>query len=354
VSNSDGRLWKSPSGRDAFLRMLLDTAIDAIVAIDERGTVMVFNEAAERMFGYAADEVIGHNISMLMPAPWVGEHGGYLTRYRRTGERRIIGIGREVQGRRRDGTVFWLELALGEGMVDDQRTFVGILRDITQRREQEDQMRRYQERLEQAVAARTADLQAANRRLEHLARVDALTQVANRRAFNETLGREVRRAFRGGRSLALILCDIDCFKSFNDRYGHLAGDACLGRVAGAIRELFTRGGDTTARFGGEEFAVILPDTDLPAAMCLAEAIRRRIGDLNIPAPPAAGTSGLTVSAGVTSLIPTGPRDIRRLVQSADRALYRAKEAGRDRAVAATLADAEISETVPAGETRRLI
>ncbi|HYW02439.1 MAG TPA: diguanylate cyclase [Gammaproteobacteria bacterium] len=353
MSGSDVRLWESSGERDALLRLLLDTTIDAIVAIDDLGTVTLFNGAAERMFGYAAGDVVGHNVSMLMPEPWAGEHDDYLARYRRTGRRRIIGVGREVEGRRRDGTVFCLELAVGEGTVDGRRMFVGILRDVTRRKEQQEQMRRYQEHLEQAVAARTADLRAANRRLEHLARVDALTQVANRRAFNETLGREVRRAFRGGRPLALILCDIDFFKSFNDRYGHLAGDACLRRVAGAIRGLFTRGGDVTARFGGEEFAVILPDTDLPAAMRLAEAMRHCIGELHVPPPPAAGTSMLTVSAGVASLVPTGPRDIRRLVQSADRALYRAKDAGRDRAVAATLADAEMPDTAPAGDTRTL-
>ena len=120
---------------------ILETAVDGIITIDEKGTVQSINRAAEGMFGYAAEEVIGRNVSMLMPSPYRGEHDEYLARYLRTGERQVIGIGREVQGKRKDGSVFPLDLALSEVRLGDQRFFVGIVRDITERKQAEDNVR---------------------------------------------------------------------------------------------------------------------------------------------------------------------------------------------------------------------
>jgi PAS domain S-box-containing protein len=120
---------------EARYRSIVDTAVDAMAVIDERGIVQSFNAAAERTFGYRAEEVIGRNVAMLMGEPHRSAHDGYLARYRQTGERRIIGIGREVEGRRKDGSVFPLELAIAEWRVDGQRYFTGIMRDISDRLE---------------------------------------------------------------------------------------------------------------------------------------------------------------------------------------------------------------------------
>lgn len=119
---------------EANIRAVVDTAVDAIITISERGIVASFNPAAERMFGYKADEVLGRNVKMLMPDPYYSEHDQYLDNYHRTGEPRIIGIGREVLGRRKDGHTFPLDLAVSEVRVGDQRTFTGIARDITDRK----------------------------------------------------------------------------------------------------------------------------------------------------------------------------------------------------------------------------
>ncbi|MGE3851556.1 MAG: PAS domain S-box protein [Planctomycetota bacterium] len=120
------------------LRAILDTAIDGIISIDGRGTIQSFNRAAERMFGYSADEVIGQNVRMLMPEPYHSEHDSYLHRYQRTGEKRIIGTGREVEGKRKDGTTFPMDLAVGEDTSrTGERHFVGIIRDITDRKQLE-------------------------------------------------------------------------------------------------------------------------------------------------------------------------------------------------------------------------
>jgi len=124
----------------ARLRSIVDTAVDGIITIDETGTVETINPSAERTFGYSANEVIGRNVSMLMPEPYHSEHDGYLKRFRRTGERRIIGIGREVRGRRKDGSEFPMDLAVSAASVGKRRIFTGLVRDISKRKRLEQEI----------------------------------------------------------------------------------------------------------------------------------------------------------------------------------------------------------------------
>ena len=143
---------EDPEGR---LRALVNTAVDGVIIIDSSGVVLDFNPACEKLFGYLSQEVIGHNVSMLMPSPYTEEHDGYLARYRETGERRIIGIGREVEGRRRDGSTFPLELSVGETRQGDQWSFVGIIRDITARKVAEKALQTAKEQAESASQAKS-------------------------------------------------------------------------------------------------------------------------------------------------------------------------------------------------------
>jgi PAS domain S-box-containing protein len=122
------------------LKAVADIAVDGMIIIDEHGKVLMFNPSCERMFGYTTDEVIGKNINLVMPPPYREEHDGYLVNYRRTGQRKIIGIGREVSGRRKDGTTFPLELSVGETKERGKPIFVGILRDITERKITEERL----------------------------------------------------------------------------------------------------------------------------------------------------------------------------------------------------------------------
>ena len=175
-------------------------------------------------------------------------------------------------------------------------------------------------------------LKKVNLELERLATLDELTGVANRRQFNQYLNKEWRRLAREKQPLSLILCDIDYFKSYNDTYGHLAGDFCLQQVAQVISHTIKRPGDIVARYGGEEFVIILPNTHAEGALQVAENIRREVENLKIIHAESAVNNYITLSGGVASLVPQNQFVNSLLIAVADKALYEAKEQGRNRAI----------------------
>ncbi len=154
---------------EARIRSVVDNTVDGIITIDERGIIETFNPAAEKTFGYAREEMVGRNVTILMPKPYRDEHDGYIGRYLGTGEKKIIGVERELEGRRKDGSVFPLELAVSEIAIEAHRMFVGILRDITERKLNDERLRNSQKELERQVAERTKGLReeiAVRRRTE--------------------------------------------------------------------------------------------------------------------------------------------------------------------------------------------
>jgi diguanylate cyclase (GGDEF)-like protein/PAS domain S-box-containing protein len=191
---------------------------------------------------------------------------------------------------------------------------VGILSDITERKQVE------------------AALRKMNQDLQLLATLDGLTGVANRRKFDEFIRREWGRMRRGQTPISLILCDIDFFKLFNDTYGHKAGDDCLRAVARAISGCVNRPTDLVARYGGEEFAVILSHTEAAGAVNIAETIRRRVESLSIAHPQPSGGQVLTISCGISCMIPVKANALDSLIALADKGLYEAKKQGRNRIV----------------------
>lgn len=176
-------------------------------------------------------------------------------------------------------------------------------------------------------------LQEANHKLELLLNLDGLTQIANRRRFNDSLLFNWQHHQREQKSLALIIIDIDYFKLYNDSYGHQGGDDCLIQVAQAIAKVPQRIVDLVARYGGEEFAVILPNTSIEGALIIAESIKQAIAELAIPHQNSLVSDRITLSLGVASLIPTNEQGLETLIIHADTALYTAKKRGRNQAIA---------------------
>jgi diguanylate cyclase (GGDEF)-like protein len=199
------------------------------------------------------------------------------------------------------------------------------------------QLNRELERLNQEqariIAARTAELEKINQELRNLVNLDGLTQLANRRRFDEYLSQEWYSKARDQQTLSLILCDIDAFKQYNDTYGHLPGDDCLVTIARAIQNTIKRPNDLAARFGGEEFAVILPNTPLEGAKIVANFIQKAIESLVLPHTASPVSSQVTVSMGVACMIPVHTLSPLALINAADKALYQAKTRGRNRIIA---------------------
>ncbi len=281
---------------------ILENVADGIITIDESGNIESYNRAAEIIFGYRAGEVLGQNVNILMPLSLRKEHDQYLEDYRDTGETSCLGLGfREVEGLRKDGTVFPMELSTSEMMQGDERLFIGVVRDITKRKQ-------------------------AQERLDYLAHHDVLTNLPNRMLFMERLQTEIGRASRHDRRLGIAFIDLDCFKHINDTLGHDAGDCLLKvvaeRFAGCLRQE-----DTVARLGGDEFALLLDDMRrsedaIPAMEKIMQAMKQ-------PFELVGREYYLTASAGV-AVYPDDGMHADTLLKHADIAMYQSKNEGGNR------------------------
>jgi len=210
---------------EAHLRSILATVPDAMVVIDEIGVILSFSAAAEKMFGYTEAEVLGENVSMLMPSPDRERHDGYLANYRRTGEKKIIGIGRITNARRRDGNTFPIELSIGEASVDDQRIFTGFIHDITQRQRAEAQLK---------------DLQAE---LAHVGRISEMATLASSLAheLNQPLT-AVTSYCQSIRRLAQGEADAGTRELIAEAADEAANEALRsGEIVRRLRDFFARG-----------------------------------------------------------------------------------------------------------------
>lgn len=172
-------------------------------------------------------------------------------------------------------------------------------------------------------------LKRQSRLLENLVFMDALTEIPNRRALDQTLAQEWARSVRSGQPLSYLLIDIDLFKQFNDHYGHGSGDECLARVAKALHSCVQRPGDCLGRYGGEEFAAILANTDLDQALQVAQYLHTSIAALQIPHAHSAVAPQITISVGVATTRPDADQNSKLLSETADRMLYAAKHGGKN-------------------------
>jgi diguanylate cyclase (GGDEF)-like protein len=219
------------------------------------------------------------------------------------------------------GAMVWVNLTVSmvrtEGGEPDY--FISVIEDITSRKKLEAERDALIATLEERVRERTAEL-------EQLSLTDPLTGIANRRCYNLRLEAEWARAMRSRQPLSVIAVDVDHFKALNDTLGHAAGDAVLIEIAQSLTRVAKRTTDLVARYGGEEFLLLLPDTDAPSALHVAQSLETAILEMNLPNPGV--TSRLTVSQGVATAWPNKRGTGEGLLLAADRAMYRAKQNGR--------------------------
>ncbi len=217
---------------------------------------------------------------------------------------------------------------------------------VKERHRMAETLQKLNDELELRIEERTANLielnttleneigerKKAEERLKYLSYVDGLTEISNRRYFDEYFNKEWNRAARNSVSLSLIMIDIDFFKNYNDVYGHPKGDECLKKIAGVVQMSIRRTGDFVARYGGEELIVVLPDTDIKGASHIAETIRANVEAATIEHNKSSVAKAVTVSLGVASATPQRGADSSALIAETDRCLYRAKQEGRNRVV----------------------
>jgi len=186
---------------------------------------------------------------------------------------------------------------------------------------------------EKEIITLATQLKEANEQLNRLSMIDGLTNIANRRLFDKKIEHEWKRALRSQKSLSLIMIDIDYFKLYNDTFGHQAGDECLKQVAITLKNALRRPADFVARYGGEEFVVIIPETNCKAASIIAKALCSAVIDLQIPHTRPDNNEWVTVSLGVSSMIPDSGQLYQELIAQSDIALYKAKFEGRNKVIA---------------------
>jgi diguanylate cyclase (GGDEF)-like protein/PAS domain S-box-containing protein len=289
---------------------ILDNVYEGVLTIDKQGRIQSYNRAAESIFGYTAKEVMGQNVSMLMPAPYAAEHDGYLSRYQKEGTPRVIGIGRKVRGLRKNGETFPMRLAVTEVRRGHDRIFIGLVSDISTE-------------------------EAARERIEFLALHDALTSLPNRAQFNARL--EALCANPGEGMHAVLFLDLDGFKPINDTLGHDAGDEALKIAAHRLRRSLAAE-DFVARLGGDEFVAICHNiASADAAVAIGNRLLAAIAH---PMNLLGSNCKMGASAGI-ALLPQHGSSASDVLTAADHAMYSAKRQGKNRCALAQAAEKSV-------------
>lgn len=280
---------------------ILDNVYEAIITISQTGHIRKFNKAAESIFGYAASEVLGKKVNILMPRAHAEQHDGYISNYLETGTPNIIGTGRKVEGRRKSGELFPMRLAVTEVKRAQDSLFIGLIQDISKE-------------------------EAARKRIEYLALNDVLTGLPNRASFNQKL-EDLQQTTSASLHLLLFI-DLDGFKPVNDTLGHEAGDEALKQVALRMNRLLSKE-DFAARLGGDEFVVLGHQKGEPEA---GQAFAQRLLQaLSEPFQLLGQAVQLGASMGALGFAP-GTQGSSELLTQADNAMYAAKNAGKGQVV----------------------
>ncbi len=296
-------------------RATVNSISDGLIILDDNCAITAFNPAAERIFGYRAEEIIGRSFKVLLPEPYRSHHQVFIAELLADEDK---ARGHEVIGLHQNGGVVHVEASFGETYKEGKRMLLGVMRDIGVRKQLEEKQN------EELFLNLLLDIDTRSKNEEKLLRLattDPLTGAFNRLKFEEYLEREVNKAKRHDTPLAVVMFDIDHFKRVNDTYGHPAGDQVLNRVA-AIAQANLRGSDLFARWGGEEFMILAAETELEGGHQLAEKIRRAISEYDFEE-----VGHVTSSFGVAQYHTDETSEV--FLKRVDDALYQAKQNGRN-------------------------
>jgi len=327
--------------RSSELRLagVIESAMDAIISVDAGQRIVLFNTAAERMFGYAAAAIMGQGLEQLLPLEFRARHHGHIDTFAVTGiSARAMGQFGQLNALRANGEEFPIEASISKTLVDGQLLFTVILRDVT-----EGKLARM------ALETANRDLERSNAALQHVAHYDALTGLPNRVLLGERLTQAMARCQSQGQGplLAVAFLDVDAFKPINDAHGHEVGDALLVAVAQRLKAAL-REGDWLARIGGDEFVAVLQG--LHQAQDCEPLLAELLSAVASPVTLAGAPMQVTASIGVT-LYPADGEDADRLIRHADQAMYLAKQAGRNCYQRFNSAQASADQTLREGLSR---
>ncbi|OHC01308.1 MAG: hypothetical protein A3H23_10125 [Planctomycetes bacterium RIFCSPLOWO2_12_FULL_40_19] len=281
---------------DLIYKRVINASLDVIISINEKEEILLWNDASSKTFGYMEDEVLGKPITLIIPKKYHRKHKNGMRRFIKTGKAKLIGKVVEVEGIKKDGSLFPIELSLSASKSRKGFIFTAIIRDISERKFLE-------------------------KKLEDMAIRDSLTWMYNRHYFNEVINREFERAKRYRYFISMMIIDVDKFKIINDNYGHARGDLVLKGIAECL-EKNLRSSDIVIRYGGDEFLAVLPKANGRDLRTVMEKVKKRVkewsenSDFGFP---------VSISCGGYALNPDRKKNVDEVLKEADKRLYKDKK-----------------------------
>ena len=297
---------------------VFNTMGEAIIVANEDGKIIMANQHSHKIWGYDDHHLIGKELTMLMPKQFRDAHNKGMKRYITTNEQKVLNKRLELEGLHSNGRNFPIQLYISETVINNKRYFTAAIRDITDI----DKQRKELERTQDLLLKNFESAELKNEELMHELQLDPMTRLFNHTSFIHHLKKELERLTRSKSTLSLLFFDIDDFKLINDKYGHLCGDKYLLKLSFLLSNNIGRANDIVSRYGGEEFAIILPDTSLEGAILIGEKLRKSVENYKWP------EDNITVTVGAATTekkISCGD-----FINQADKALYHGKQTGKNK------------------------
>ncbi len=316
--------------QEQFTQVILNNVHDAIIIINNLGEIVYWNNSAHKLFGWSIDEVRGKNLgNLIVPQRYRKSHFEGISRFLHTQKGKILGEIIEIEAMHKNGKELSVNLTISNISFENSNFFVGIIRDVSSKKNLEVELHKYAGELEKSNQAKDAlitELRDLKKELELSARTDPLTQIPNRRDMIEKLKYEFQRTRRTQKQFCVLMMDVDHFKTINDTIGHDGGDYVLIELANLLQDS-SRKQDIICRWGGEEFLFLLPDTTFDGGVILANRLIKKTESHSFSYMEKLIPVTLSIGLGTLDL---EEEDFQDCIKRADESLYKAKRLGRNR------------------------